>query len=527
MKLKILFSLFIVTHITAQNIPIGSIDFSEDRGRNKQLLDNTYPLLSYSLRPLSQSLVNDTLKNQNKEKFKIQFLPILQKMQYNTFAPSGWNDGAMIPTKGFQTLLSAGFFAQYDFLSIQLKPEYVYAANPDFETFPLTESNLARTNHIYYLNHIDTPERFGDKPYRKMFWGQSNISANYKSMSIGVSTENLWWGPGQRNSLTMSNNSPGFLHFTLNTRKPIKTFIGSFEGQLISGKLETSGLDVSEDQYIIDKVNYKLPKEQQWRYLSGITINYQPKWVPGLFIGLNRIFQVYNTDLGNSFSDYFPVVTPFQKKDLVNEDIKKRDQIASLFLRWVFKESHSEIYFENMWNDHSQDFLYLFDSPSQSSAYLLGFSKIFILNSNKENYLKFNFEHTDIGVTSALVGKNWGSSYIHGIIRQGYTNQSQMLGAGIGTGSNSQTFDFSIWNKDSVWGFQLERFAHNLDFYYIAYTENNHKWVDMNLNTYAYRRFGNLSVQTKLNTSWMRSYQWQNGNDPLNFQIQVTLQYHL
>jgi hypothetical protein len=528
-KFRILIFLLVCINLNAQNIPVGSIDMMETRLRNEQLLGRVDSLVSFSLRPLSQGILTEFISDSNKDsknKIFIKALPINFTQQYNTLAPSGWNDGSMIPAKGYQTLITAGLFAQYGILNMQLKPEYVYAANPNFETFPLTESNLARTNHIFYLNNIDTPERFGDKSYSKLFWGQSKISVDYKSISVGVSTENLWWGPGQRNSLIMSNSAPGFLHFTLNTRKPIKTCIGSFEGQLISGKLESSGLDVAEEQYIIDGVNYKWPKEQDWRYMNGLTINYQPKWVPGLFIGLNRVFQIYHKDLGNNFSDYFPVITPFQKKNLTDEDSKNRDQVASIFLRWVLKESKAEFYFENMWNDHQNTLLDLFDSPSHSSAYLLGFSKIFILNSNKENYLKFNFEHTEIGVVSALVGKPGGSSYIHGIVRQGYTNFSQNLGAGIGTGGNSQTLDFSIWNNEKVWGIQWERFAQNTDFYYASYPDfSPTKWVDMSLNTYAYRRYGNLGIQAKLNTSWMRAYQWQNNNDKINLQMQVTLQY--
>jgi hypothetical protein len=525
---RIIIILLISNTIFAQNITVGSIDLIETRLRNEQLLGRVDSLVSFSLRPLSENLLinQNKFSNDSKKQIYVKALPIRLTQQLNTFAPSGWNDGAMIPSKGYQTLLSAGVFAQYGILNVQLKPEYVYATNPNFETFPLTESNLARTNHIFYLNYIDNPERFGDKSYSKLFGGQSKISIDYKSISIGVSSENLWWGPGQRNSLIMSNNAPGFLHFTFNTRKPIKTWIGSFEGQLISGKLESSGLDVPEEQYIADGINYKLPKEQDSRYLNGLTINYHPKWIPGLFIGLNRVFQIYSKDLGGGFSDYFPVITPFQKKNLTDEDTKSRDQLASVFLRWAFKESHTEIYFENMWNDHAQDFLYLFDSPSQSSSYLLGFSKIFMLNSSNDNYLKFNFEHTDIGENPALVGKLGGSSYVHGIVRHGYTNRSQVVGAGIGPGSNLQTLDFSVWNKEKVWGIQFERFAHNLDYYYATYPDNYQKWVDMNFNAYAYRRYGNIGIQAKLNTSWMRNYQWQRDNDKINLQFQLSLQYH-
>ena len=130
-------------------------------------------MVSFSLRPLSQSLL--TGKLDSNKKFNLVALPIRLTQQYNTFAPSGWNDGAMIPAKGYQTLLSAGLFAQYGILNVKINPEYVYATNPDFETFPLTETNVARTNHIYYLNYSDLPERLGDKSYSKLFWGQSKI----------------------------------------------------------------------------------------------------------------------------------------------------------------------------------------------------------------------------------------------------------------------------------------------------------------------------------------------------------------
>jgi hypothetical protein len=532
MKLKFWIAFFIVisTTIKAQNIPVGSIDRIEERLRNEQLLGRTDSLVSFSLRPLSQSLISNNqmnLESKLPNKFLITSLPIRLTQQYNTLAPLGWNDGALIPAKGYQTLLSAGLYTSYGPLSIQLKPEYVYAANPNFETFPLTETNFVRSVYIANLNYTDLPERFGEKSYQHLFWGQSSIRVAIKKFSVGLSTENLWWGPGQRNSLIMSNNAPGFLHFTLNTREPIATCIGSFEGQLISGKLEASGFASPDEEYVIDGVNYKNPKRQDWRYLSGLTINYQPKWVPGLFIGLNRVFQIYREDMGNNFTDYFPVITPFQKKNLNGEDAKKRDQVASLFLRWVLRESKAELYVENGWNDHSSTLWDFFDSPEHSRAYIMGFSKIFILNSDKDNYLKFNFENTQMQQSADRLVRPAGAWYLHSQVLHGYTRESQVMGAGIGPGGNSQTLDFSVWNKERVWGVQLERYAHNMDFYYDAYTDYNHKWVDLNLNTYAYQRFGKLGVQAKLNTAWMGNYQWQLENNKFNMQVQVSLEYHL
>ncbi|NRS88248.1 hypothetical protein HNQ02_001162 [Flavobacterium sp. 7E] len=527
MKFWIIIVFIIISiKIKAQNIAVGSIDFMEERSRNEQLLGRLDSLVSFTLRPLPQSLINNYQNNLRKDKVNLQILPISLTQQYNTSAPSGWNDGSMVPAKGYQTLLTAGLYANYGPLKIQIKPEYVYAANPDFETFPLTETNNVRIGRISYLNTTDLPERLGDQKYNQLNWGQSSIRLDIKKMSMGISTENLWWGPGNRNSLIMSNNAPGFLHFTINTREPIKTFLGSFEAQLISGKLKNSGFDSPDADYIVDGMNYKLPKEQEWRYLSGLSINYHPKWVPGLFVGLNRVFQIYNNSLGSGFSDYFPVITPFQKDKLKEEDAKDRDQVASLFIRWFFKESKTEFYFENGWNDHSQDILDLFESPSHSRAFLFGFSKIFILNSNKDNYLKFNFENTQLQQSADRIVRPAGAWYQHGIVRNGYTNMSQVIGAGIGPGSNSQTLDFSVWSKQKVWGIQLERFAHNLDFYYDVYDDYGNKWVDFNINSYIYRKYKNWGVNAKFNTSLMDNYQWQKNNFKLNMQLKVTLQYH-
>jgi hypothetical protein len=103
----------------------------------------------------------------------------------------------------------------------------------------------------------------------------------------------------------------------------------------------------------------------------------------------------------------------------------------------------------------------------------------------------------------------------------------QVIGAGIGPGSDSQILDFSVWNKNKVWGIQCERYAHNLDFFYDVFAEYDRKWVDLNLSVYNYRRIGNLGIQAKLNTAWMHNYQWQMENNKINVQIQLALQYHL
>jgi len=103
------------------------------------------------------------------------------------------------------------------------------------------------------------------------------------------------------------------------------------------------------------------------------------------------------------------------------------------------------------------------------------------------------------------------------------------MGAGIGSGGNLQTLDGSIWNKSNVIGVQLERYAHNMDYYYTtnqADQDYSHKWVDLNMNVYMYRRIGNIGLQFQINTAYMRNYEWNRHQNPFNVQAKIGFTYN-
>ena len=45
----------------------------------------------------------------------------------------------------------------------------------------------------------------------------------------------------------MSNHAAGFKHLTFNSIRPLKTFLGNFEFQLITGKLKSSGFTTLQE----------------------------------------------------------------------------------------------------------------------------------------------------------------------------------------------------------------------------------------------------------------------------------------
>ncbi|MCL4482568.1 MAG: capsule assembly Wzi family protein [Bacteroidetes bacterium] len=463
-------------------------------------------------------------------------LPITLQQQWNSNHPYSLNDGEMIPARGYQTMVSGGFFAKAGFLTVQLRPEFVYAQNPPFDGFGYSKGQPDYVWQGYYdfLNRIDLPERFGNKPYSHLSPGQSSIRLNFGPISTGVSTENMWWGPGIRNSLLMSNTAGGFLHFTLNTLRPIRTRIGSFEGQIIAGRLDNSGFYPDTSATWKARAWYK-PKKDDWRYFNGLVISYQPKWVPGLFVGLTRSYMVYESEMGN-----FPVISPVNKKNTNGgtEISQGGNQLRSLFARWLMPKSHAEAYFEYGRDDLSYNLRDLILEPDYARAYIIGFRKLFMLNEPREEYIQFNAEMTQIEQNTTNKSRSMTYFYGHPWVTQGYTQRGQLLGAGIGPGSDMQNMSIT-WNRGlKLIGIQLERYVHNNDFHYLYIKDIRANWVDFNvalLGEYDYKQFlFNAKAEYITSLNYEHLYYplpgsintfWAPGRNVVDFQLNLGVSY--
>lgn len=504
----------------AQSLPVGTPAL-EDALRRAQLLGEIDSSISFTSRPLnpaaSMKLKNifdpyDAMEKERltisygqyrfaKNRGMIQLLPFVWQQQFNTDHPYSLNDGAMIPAKGYQTLISEGVYAQYGPLSIQLRPEYVFAENKNFQGFYKEQPDQVWAGYYNVLNYIDLPERFGDKPYRKLLWGQSSVRLTFGALSLGLSNENLWWGPGDRNSLVMSNTAEGFKHFTLNTVKPIRTFIGSFEGQIICGRLDNSGFAPPDTNRTYKGNKLYVPKRNDWRYINGIVLSYQPKWVPGLFLGLTRTFITYYKDMGHSFADFFPIITPMSKRSNYGEkeSPKSNDERASVFIRWLWLRSKTELYCEYFREDHAFDTRDFILEPDYEHAYLFGLRKLIPLKGHKDQYIQFKFEVTQLAQTSTNTDRPEGEIYLHYAgISQGYTIKGQLLGAGIGPGSNMQSVSISWVKKQKMIGIEVERYVHDQDFQNTVIRDPRANWVDLGTSVFGEWSYKNLLFSSKL-----------------------------
>ncbi|MBB2145911.1 hypothetical protein GM921_10465 [Pedobacter sp. LMG 31464] len=532
MKYKLLFLVFIcnITALFAQTLPVGMLGNIDDFYRRQQVLGNDTSKVSYMVRPLYLSPVvqehqrlDDSPEGLSKEYFRsllylsanqkmaVYALPVVWQNQFNSHHPYGINDGAMIGAKGYQTLLSAGIYARFGPLSVQFKPEVVFAQNAAFQQIE-AKKYPASFNSAYksYYNKIDLPERFGTGTYHQFNLGQSSIRLNFGPASIGVSNENLWWGPGFRNALLMTNNAGGFKHATLNTTRPIATAIGSFEAQIIGGKLEQSGVVTSQESQFV-------PKAKDWRYLSGIIVTYQPKWLPGLYLGFDRSYIVNASTMGHGFSDYFPFLSGLEKSGYqsgtVNlEDSKKRDQYISFFAKWVMPEAKSEVYLQWGRNDHAWDLRDLAVEPEHTRAYVAGFRKLVPFRGSDDEFIQLALEFTQLEGSSTKTTRFSEYWYSHYQVTDGYTNKGQVIGAGVGPGGNMQSFDISWVKGFKRLGVLLERSVHQNDLYYAAFPntiEPRRHWVDLDATLNGDWTFGQFLVSAQLGLAHSLNYQYR------------------
>ncbi len=497
--------------LLSQSLPANQI-ILEDYLRREQLIKKTssFSFLTRPLYLLDSLNFNDfsySLKIIKKDSSRffspeLMLLPLGMGMQLGSDNPYP-EVGKFIQAKGYQQWMSAGFFGSFGSLSIQFQPELIYSKNDNYEPSVYLNKGIG-----YGVEYV---EKFGEGAYTKLLLGQSSIRLNYGAFSLGASTENIWWGPGQYNSLLFSNNAFGFQHLTLNTRKPAKTFLGSFEGQLILGKLENFASLVRDGK-------------EDWRYVNGITFSYQPKWIPGFFLGASRVFQQYSSFNDQTWAYYFPILEPFQKNKLIDPnsldfdttdyDDRLQSQQLTGFARLVFSKAKAEVYFEYGRRDHAVDWREFLLNPEHARAYLLGFKKLVSL-SNKTLF-QINGEilqqQESINVLTRY-GPSGGASWSSHSIKQGFTHKGQILGPGIGPGSNIQTLEISWLKELRKFGIKFERLNRHQDNGNFSSSFENGRWVDYSTRILVDLHWNNILLSSNINCIYSLNPQWKLANN--------------
>lgn len=406
------------------------------------------PLGAWGLRPFSAAEVDSLSKVDGAHPWKSSWLfksdsahhfsvlPVTATAGYNSAFPWGSNDGAVWAGRGLTTSLQGGFAAAWGPVSLVVNPIVFRAENTGFTLQPNGETGRGVFRDGDFPNSVDRPQRFGNAAYSRFDWGQSTLRVDWFGVTAGFSTANQYWGPATVFPVILGNNAAGIPHIFLGTERPTNIGIGRMQARVVYGIETQSGFSpvVGPDTF----VDVNTPGTR--RFMSGLVMTFSPKPIPGLEIGAARFFhQAWTGKIGSSelrapFEGFLKNSLP-PGNALVsagNKDALK-NQLASLFGRWVLPRSGFEVNAEYGHEDHNSDTRDFESEPDHTRIAMAGFRKVFARNDT--TFSALSGEYIDGSDPTLLRHRGENSTYIHTVLRQGHTQDGQLLGANIGVGS--------------------------------------------------------------------------------------------
>jgi hypothetical protein len=331
---------------------------------------------------------------------------------HNSAMPFSLNDGPMWAARGWSEDVRAGLRVQWGRFSLVLAPELVATENLPYE-LPPPQVQLPRPPgrspfstpwHVGDYS-IDLPLRFGERGRRRLDPGQSTLAADLGPVVVGLTTENEWWGPGIRNAIVLSNNAAGIPRAFVRTSRPVRTRIGTFAARWFLGEL-------SESPY------FDTTAANDRRSITALAASWTPKGVPTLTLGFTRA-----------------VYAPLNGGDSVPRP--SRDQVFSLFGRWVFPADGFAVHAEWARTELPSSLREFLSSPNRSQGYTLGLEWARPLRAGRDA-VRVQAEATYLEKSPAFRNQAEETWYTSAASPQGYTQRGQVIGAAIGPGASSQ-----------------------------------------------------------------------------------------
>jgi hypothetical protein len=375
----------------------------------------------------------------------------------NTAAPYGQNDGALWQGRGVNAALTGGVRLEAYGVELTFKPQVSLSQNAVCDYIQPNYSGSdyqgkAAVYGYYGLKHIDAPQRFGDKLFFIWDWGDSEVRYTWRTLTIGFGTQAIWLGPAQLNPILHSNNAASYPKLDLGIRKQairipwLNWYIGDIEVRAWWG-------------YLSESAYFDNDSTNDHNLITGFAIAYGVPFLPGLTIGFNRI--MLSKWEAMNYRAIFTLLWPFMD---TSSGFDKNDQRASIVFDYSLPIVGLDIYLEWARNDHSPDLDYVLRYPFHSVGYTVGIKKSITINKYLSGEILFEITGLEASQDyDRLI--NWSSTfYAHHITTQGYTNRGQWLGAGIGTGGNSQYLGFKLYFPKGYGQFFVQRRNPDLDY---------------------------------------------------------------
>src|SRR5437899_2452508 len=335
----------------------------------------------------------------------------------NSSLPFSLNDGALWAGRGWNARLRAGARLDWGPWFLVAAPEVLASENNSYElaspltvpTRPLLRNPLSSPWHLF--PSIDVPLRFGQSGFVTVSPGQSTLGLRVGAAVVGLSTENEWWGPGIRNAIVLSNNAPGIPRAFVRTNRPIRTKVGTFTARWFLGGL-------FESPY------FDMTSENDRRSISGLATTWTPPAARTLTFGFARTVYAPLSEWDQVFGHAVDVLRDrgLHRASGDTTQLPSRDQVFSLFGRWVFPADGFAVHAEWARTDPPRSVREFLVSPNHSQGYTLGVEWARPLRAGRDA-LRFEAEVTYLEKSPAYRNLPEATWYTGAASPQGYTQR--------------------------------------------------------------------------------------------------------
>ncbi|WP_421872932.1 hypothetical protein [Marinoscillum sp.] len=426
------------------------------------------------------------------------------RISFNNTYPRGFNDGPVWKGKGFTTEAHFGFTGKIKALSYTFYPVVYYSQNRGALRTPVNpRGNYPYGYQFQVGGGIDFVQRYGSDPFTKFHLGQSEVRLQFGKFISAVSTQNYSVGPSVFNPIILSRQGEGFPHLRLGT-EPLDLQIKDIE----FGRLEANFIVgyLRESDYFDDD------SDNDNSYFNALFLAYTPPFLKNLTLGFNK--SLYKQT--NRFSSQ-DLVSVIHVLDTVGPN-DQFDQLASATAEWRFPDHGFRAYAEFAYNDFGGAYKWI--EPEHSRAYTIGFEK----ESKFKNGHSLNviYEHTNLSRNHTYLWRATPPFYIHSVNRQGYTNRGQLLGAGIGPGSNSDIVLFRYQLSRHNIGLSGQRIEYNKDYFVTNIADRRSHNIEYSLGGSYQYEFDKVTLRAELVRSKSNNVYYELFVDQQNFYLSIS-----
>jgi hypothetical protein len=372
-------------------------------------------------------------------------IPPRASLVWNSDLPFSPNQDGLWAGRGANAQVIAGVQLVRGPLRLILAPAIEYSQNREFQV--IAADSVGRSQFTLPwrsgVHSADLPVRFGDRPLHVLHLGQSSLTYRAGGIAGGLASESQWWGPGIRNAIVMSNNAPGIPHAFARTDAPLRTAAGSLEARWMLGGLAES-------------LFFDADPANDLRSLSGVAVSFRPTIEPNLTLGISRTVVGTVSGAGGLPARALDALLHWERPavpappDTVGPDSvvareiaratqrqgARREQILSLFARWILPADGFEVYAEWSRMEIPSSLRDLLTEPQHSQGYTLGTQWARPLW--RSHHLRLQGEATYLEESATFDNRPVPSYYTSPTVVQGYTHRGRVVGAAIGPGASSQ-----------------------------------------------------------------------------------------